>query len=477
MILTRIRLTLALAICSAVTLSAAADADADREAIARWRHLEYGMFIHFGISTFSEIKYKNDPRIADAPSSLYAPTALDVDQWIRVARDAGMKYAVLTAKHAPGHCLWDSKVQVQGKEFEHDVATSGDPTDVVAAFVAACEKYAVVPGLYYCLLDFHNNPDPKWSADKLPEDYYQLVKNQFIELTTRYPQVGYYWIDIPRAASQDQRRELKALIKQQRPGAVVLYNHGYWVPKAPLTIDKFQAAWPTDILNTELELVIPSGFKPEQTWQGQSYPLGYEHCDTVLNGKWFWQPNLSTKNLRWLYGMYRAVVLEGGGNLLLNVGPDLSGRIPADQVERLMELKQAIDNPQMFADPANHNAKVTASNTYRNEARYAPESAVDNNHATRWATDAGTRAAWLEVDMGEPTTVNRVVIEQAYPRIRVYSVDYRVGDHWRVWHQGESPGMRVDVALESVTAQHFRLNISEATEGPSLHEFQLFMQK
>ncbi len=53
---------------------------------------------------------------------------------ISVARDAGMKYAVLTAKHTAGHCLWDSKVRFRGKEFDHDVATSGHPTDVVAEF-------------------------------------------------------------------------------------------------------------------------------------------------------------------------------------------------------------------------------------------------------------------------------------------------------------------------------------------------------
>ena len=70
-----------------------------------------------------------------------------------------MKYAVLTAKHVAGHCLWDSKVQFRGKEFDHDVATSGNKTDVVAEFVNACKKYDVAPGLYWCLLDVRNNTD------------------------------------------------------------------------------------------------------------------------------------------------------------------------------------------------------------------------------------------------------------------------------------------------------------------------------
>src|SRR5437867_2534051 len=74
-----------------------------------WRSLQYGMFIHFGTATFTGRANENDPRNAAAPSTLYAPTTIDADQWIRVAKDAGMKYAVLTAKHTAGHCLWDSK--------------------------------------------------------------------------------------------------------------------------------------------------------------------------------------------------------------------------------------------------------------------------------------------------------------------------------------------------------------------------------
>jgi hypothetical protein len=67
-----------------------------------------------------------------------------------LAKDAGMKFAVLTSKHVAGHCLWVSKVQFRGKEFDNDVATSGDKTEVIAGFVTACKKYGIAPGLYWC---------------------------------------------------------------------------------------------------------------------------------------------------------------------------------------------------------------------------------------------------------------------------------------------------------------------------------------
>ncbi|MEK6570216.1 MAG: alpha-L-fucosidase, partial [Bacteroidota bacterium] len=172
--------------------------------LRQWESLHFGMFIHFGMSTFDGDEFSK----GDKPSVLYAPDRLDVDQWIGVAKNAGMKYAVLTSKHVGGHCLWDSKVQFRGKEFDYDVATSGNKTDVVADFVKACKKHGLTPGLYWCLLDFRNNSvphGPQWTKGRLPDDFYQLARDQFTELIRRYPEVSYYWIDIPRAASAGQR--------------------------------------------------------------------------------------------------------------------------------------------------------------------------------------------------------------------------------------------------------------------------------
>ena len=141
------------------------------EALRRWQSLGYGMFIHFGMSTFvgKELPGGQDP------SSTYAPDKLDVDQWVQVARDAGMKYAVLTAKHVAGHCLWPSK------QTDYHVGTSGNKIDVVDKFVHACEKHGVMPGLYYCSWDNHTRlgsrtPSDGGQASTTPEyrEYQQL---------------------------------------------------------------------------------------------------------------------------------------------------------------------------------------------------------------------------------------------------------------------------------------------------------------
>lgn len=305
-----------------------------------WRSLEYGMFLHFGMSTFTG----NELDPGTVPSTTYAPPQVDADQWIRVAKEAGMKYAVLTSKHVAGHCLWDSKVIFRGKEFDYDVATSGNQTDVVRAFVTACTKHGIRPGLYYCLLDFRNNSVPdndQWGKFLLPDDFFQLAKDQLTELATNYPEVTYFWLDIPRAASEAQRAEIYTLLRRINPRCVVLFNHGFLNKKPNLNQQTTQGhSWPTDILNSERD-VIPEPFVHSQEWNGTRHHLGYEHCD-VIGKHWFWTPDDQPRSTEKLFALYDSTVHRAGGNFLLDAGPDKNGRLTEWQIEALMKLKSKI---------------------------------------------------------------------------------------------------------------------------------------
>lgn len=104
---------------------------------------QYGMFIHFGINTFHDEEWTDGSK----PAVSYCPTAVDADQWVKCAKDAGMKYVILIAKHHEGFCMWDSKYT------EYDVASSANTTNVVEAVAKACKKYDIGLGLYYSLWD------------------------------------------------------------------------------------------------------------------------------------------------------------------------------------------------------------------------------------------------------------------------------------------------------------------------------------
>jgi len=102
---------------------------------------------------------------------------------------------------------------------------------------------------------------------------------------------------------------------------------------------------------------------------------------------------------------------------------------------------------------------------------------VDGRSDTRWATDSGVKSAWLEVDLGKPATFGRAVIKQAYPelkRVRQFVIEYWQNDAWKSCYHGENLGPKLAAKFAPVTAQRVRLNITEATDGPTIWEFQLF---
>jgi alpha-L-fucosidase len=122
-------------------------------------------------------------------------------------------------------------------------------------------------------------------------------------------------------------------------------------------------------------------------------------------------------------------------------------------------------------------AKATASNVYHKQRQFGPDKAVDGDSDTRWATDSGTKSAWLEVDLGKPATFNRAVIKQAFPelkRVRKFAIEYWQDEQWKVCYRGENLGAKFSATFEPVTARRVRLNITEATDGPTIWEFQLF---
>lgn len=117
---------------------------------------------------------------------------------------------------------------------------------------------------------------------------------------------------------------------------------------------------------------------------------------------------------------------------------------------------------------------ATASNVYQAMSEYDASKAFDDNDATRWATDGGTHAAWLEVDLGAPATFSRAVIKEAFDRVQSFELQQKAGEAWETIAKGTKIGERREMKFKPVTAQYLRLNILEATDGPTLWEFQVF---
>jgi alpha-L-fucosidase len=315
------------------------------DALRRWESLGYGMFIHFGMSTFVGKELSS----GQEPSTTYAPDKLDVDQWIQVARDAGMKYAVLTAKHVAGHCLWPSKFT------EYDVETSGNKTDVVGAFVKACEKHGLMAGLYYCSWDNHHllgSQTPSSVAfDKASttQAYRDFQLQQIEELLTTYSPIGEVWVDIPGVLGAEGRRKQYDQIAKLIPNAVIMMNSGF----GDGVKVKTEYAWPSDIV--AIERGLPTSARGYQPWHKVSDPPGSEAKEYYMPGEvcdpigydWFYVDGDDPRSDAELLGM-RLICHARRANLLLDVPPDRSGRLTQKQVDALVRLQKNVERLGYF---------------------------------------------------------------------------------------------------------------------------------
>ena len=145
---------------------------------------------------------------------------------------------------------------------------------------------------------------------------------------------------------------------------------------------------------------------------------------------------------------------------------------PIDTIIRLELDGSAMDLPAVSLTP---DVKASASNVYqKQDAEYGPQAAFDGDSQTRWATDSGMKQAWIAADLGKPRVVQHVRIEEAYgERVQKFEFQYRAGKEWKTFFTGQKIGGSFQKKFDPVKAQEFRLNILDATEGPTIAEIEL----
>ncbi|MCL4177638.1 MAG: alpha-L-fucosidase, partial [Verrucomicrobia bacterium] len=168
-------------------------------------------------------------------------------------------------------------------------------------------------------------------------------------------------------------------------------------------------------------------------------------------------------------------VRQANDQLIVSVPP--AHRDAVDTIVRLELEGSAMDLPLATLAPS---VKATASNVYQRMAHeYGPEMAFDHDPDTRWATDSGTRQAWIAADLGKPISIRRVRIAEAEPyagRVGKFEFQYRDGAEWKTIFAGDKLSWDFQRAFNPVTAREFRLNILDATDGPTLSEIEFFEQ-
>ena len=182
---------------------------------------EYGMFFHFGIRPFFPGHVDWDGK--DMPLEAFDPTELDCDQWIRVAKEAGATYAILTCKHHDGFALWPTKYSY------YSVANTpwkNGKGDVVREFVDACRRHGLRVGLYYSPAQWGKYAVPFANA----KDYDDYFINQIGELLTNYGKIDYLWFDGCGSEGHEYDRErIVSEIGRMQP-EILTFCDPEWTP-------------------------------------------------------------------------------------------------------------------------------------------------------------------------------------------------------------------------------------------------------
>jgi alpha-L-fucosidase len=284
-------------------------------AIKNWQDARFGMFIHWGPVSLkgTEIGWSRGSQVPIAEyDNLYKsfnPTKFDADEWVAVAKAAGMKYMVLTTKHHDGFCLWDTK------QTDYNIMNTPFKRDVVKELAEACKKGGIAFGTYYSTCDWHHpdfpltSPGGKIVREKSDLDAYtEYRKTQTKELLTNYGPLFTLWYDVPQKFDATRGAGIINMARAIQPDIVINNRTGH------------KGDYDT----------------PEQRIGGFQIDRPWETCMTICN-QWAWKPNDNMKSLKEC--IQTLIRTNGGdGNLLFNVGPQPDGLIEPRQVERLKEM-------------------------------------------------------------------------------------------------------------------------------------------
>jgi alpha-L-fucosidase len=215
--------------------------------------------------------------------------------------------------------------------------------------------------------------------------------------------------------------------------------------------------------------------------------MPYEATVTLSkNGSWFFHPHVGAKSVDELQDIFESATTQNNC-LVFNLPPDKNGILVKDQQDALLALADRLKltpGGRFPTPPVTLAAGATATasavwNDPKDSNSYAPSNAVDGSLSSRWASGpAGTKQAWLTIDLGKPVTFNALRIWEYTSRIQKYQIETPDGtDSWRAIQTGSTIGPRCDITVPATTTSKIRLNILDATDAPSIFEIRVLDRK
>lgn len=440
-----------------------------------WHDMGYYMFVHFTVNTFTDKEWG----YGDEPESIFNPSALDCRQWARVAKDAGMKGIIITAKHHDGFCLWPSEYT------EHSVKNSpwkDGQGDVLRDLRQACDEYGLKMGVYL-------SPWDRNSAVYGTPEYLTYYRNQLRELLTKYGDIFEVWFDGANGGDgyyggARERRKIDnktyydwnnthEIVRDLQPSAVMFSDAG---PDVRWVGNERGMGSLTNWCLLNKDEMYPGGDFARILGEGHengNYWVPAE-VDVSIRPGWFYHEKQDSmvrtpENLMELY--YSSV--GRNSNLLLNVPPDRRGLLHENDVASLIAFKKMLD--EEFKEDIGRGKRAESPDSRGRD--YDAANVIDGDPDTYWATKDDATAGELIIDLGQETEVNRIVIQEYInhgQRVQEFTVSALKSGKWEKLIDGTTIGFKVIRKFPVTKTSQIKVSINKAKACPLISNVELY---
>ena len=443
-----------------------------------WHEMEQYAFVHFTTNTFTDKEWG----FGDESESVFNPTAMDVTQWTKTIKVAGLKGLVLTCKHHDGFCLWPSKYT------EHSVKNSpykNGKGNVVDEVEKACRADGLKFGVYL-------SPWDRNRADYGSPTYIQYYRNQLKELFAAHSPVFEMWFDGANGGDgyyggAKEKRKINGktyydwpatlkMVRGMEPNVIFFSDAGpdiRWCGNERGFVN--ETNW--NILNSDslyagksgIENLLNTGNEDGKNW----IPA---EVDVSIRPGWFYHAREDSlvKTPEQLFDIYLSSVGRGA-NLILNIPPDRRGLINEIDVASLQGWKKLID--QRFKTNLAFHKSVRASSVRGNSDEFGADKVTDGNKETFWATNDQENSGSVVIDLSEKKLISYILIQEYIKlgqRVKSFTVEIEKDGNWQEIGSGTTIGYKRILRIVPVEAQKVRIVIKDSKACPVISNVEVY---